>query len=100
MRDVMPGVPVVKRCGLSNRLPPVLRMRVAPLPLLLAQRLEQQSPPRMQPIEDTQRKIDRSVVRVGEIRPQLLVVGFNRRPVLSARQPNGNVRIHMAVGGM
>ena len=54
----------------------------------------------MQSVHERQRKIDRRASRIGEFRPELFVIGLDRRFVFRHRQPKARIAVHVAIGEM
>ena len=91
----MPGV---EGDGFGDGLAAVFGVVVAALPLIFGEGAKQEHPAVMQCVKETEREIGGSREGVGQLGPELLVVGLDDGPVLGEREADADVGVHVAVG--
>src|SRR5258708_3863612 len=70
------------------------------LPIFRTKRPQQPHPAAVQGIEQRQRNLDRSILRIAKLRPAIFCIGLDRRLVFGQRQLETHVRVHMAIRNM
>ncbi len=99
MRHMMPAMPAIDRRHGHQRLPPTLRMHIPSRPIGFRQRFQQHHPSAMQRLQQRQRNLRTERSRL-QLRPLRLLIGLNRRPIFSQRQPHAHISVDVAVSHM
>src|ERR1700730_2339632 len=100
VRDVVAAMPGIMPNHIIKRHLSQFRMLQAARKILRLHRAGQYIPPIVERFQEREGNLNGCIARVLQLRPETLIIGLDRRFVLSERKLKSHVRIHMAVWDM